>query len=134
MAKQFTCLKKISNIDADSDKHSNMTETQKYISEEGLSFCECSDCWVLNNLKLIMLGLKDPVQFLKQCLATLRDIEESQKMGKAFKILSDIGERKKQELETGIKTQRIKKQQTIYEQLETKEARRHSTILNPNHV
>jgi hypothetical protein len=36
-------------------------------------------------------------------------------MGKAFKILSDIGERKKQELETGIKTQRIKKQQTIYE-------------------
>ena len=70
-----------------------MTETQRQISEEGLSFCECSDCWVINNLKLIMLGLKDSIFFLKQCLATLQDLEKSQKMGKAFEILTKIGER-----------------------------------------
>ena len=91
MAKSYLCLRKIAAVDDNNDKHQNMTETQKQMSAEGLSFCECSDCWVTNSLKLLMMGLKDTLNWLIQCKVTLSAIEKSKNEGKGFVILAKYG-------------------------------------------
>ena len=68
------------------------------MNAEGLSFCECSDCWVLNSLKLVMLGLRDPILFMRECLGSLRDIEECKKMGKVYDVAIKIAEKRTQKV------------------------------------
>jgi hypothetical protein len=63
------------------------------MSAEGLSFCKCSACWVLNSLKLVMMGLKDSINWLDSCYEILLDIDEAKRMGKAFTILEKYGEK-----------------------------------------
>ena len=96
MAKAFLVLNRIASVDATTDKHLQQTETQKQMNEKGLSFCECSDCWVLNALKLVMLGLRDPLLFMRECLASLRDIEECKKMGRVYDVAIKIAEKRQQ--------------------------------------
>ena len=66
------------------------------MNAEGLSFCTCSDCWVLNSLKLVLLGLKEPNIFLQECLDTIRDVETCKKMGKVYTLAVKIAEKREQ--------------------------------------
>ena len=107
------------------DDHRN--EILEFINSYKLlsEIVKIGDQWLENSLKFVIMGIKDPLVFLVQCIEKMRLIERIRRSEtRSFQILQKY-EREKRNLPTVDQVNKMKKNEKI-----SQNRRRHSNVIN----